>query len=120
MKHNILMATSKVTKDLLKIKEKQEKSGFLGSVGLRTDDYACTLDLTFQTLEKDEGMELCLVANYISESDRVDETSFCFERIADSISEDIDKVSGKWPVECREELEGLYGICISHNGKFIY
>lgn len=120
MKDTILMASSKVTKDLLNIKEKQEKSGFLGSVGLRTDDYACTLDLTFQTLEKDGEMQLCVVANYLSESDTVDETSFRFEQIADSISDDIDKVSKKWPEECRKELEDLYGICISHNGKFIY
>mgnify|MGYP006906329270 CR=1 FL=1 len=110
----------KVQKDLSSIREKQEKSGFLGSVGLRTDSSECTLELAFKILDKEDGPQLCLVANYLSESKDVDETSFRFEQIADSISEDIDSVSNQWPEECQSQLETLYGVCITHNSKEIY
>lgn len=115
-----LMNDSKVKEDLRVILEKQEKSGLLGSVGLRTDKHPCTLELKYEMSEQHGNNELCLMAYYKSDSTEVDEESFRLEQIADSINEDIDKVSEKWSEEAQGALENIFGICLLHNGKQIY
>ena len=60
------------------------------------------------------------MAYYKSDSTEVDEESFRLEQIADSINEDIDKVSEKWSEEAQGALENIFGVCLLHNGKQIY
>ena len=115
-----LMNDSKVKNDLQVISKKQEKSGFLGSVGLRTDKHPCTLELKYEMFEQDGDSELCLMAYYKSDSTEVDEESRRLEQIADSINEDIDQVSGKWSQEAQAALENIFGVCLLHNDKQIY
>ena len=117
-----LIKSDDVTQSLEQIRSKQEASGFLGAIGIRTDDHDCTMELSFQIIaqEGEDDPCLCLVANYTTESDEVDEESFRLEQIADSINDDLSEASSSWSQEQQDALENLYGVCIMVNGKQLY
>jgi len=120
MNIDALLNDKKVIKDLLALSKKHIGSGFVGFVGLKTDEHPCTLELKYEIFEQDGNPEICLMAYYKSDSTEVDEESSFLEKIADRITESIEEVSGSWSADAKATLEHVYGVCLLHNNKQIY
>ena len=120
MSAEILMNNQKVVQDLGDIAEKQATNGLLGAVGLVTDDHDCSLDLRYEMYEQEGEPELCLLVTFSSQSDEVDEESFRWEQIAETISEEVEIRSESWTEEAQSVLEDFYGTCLFYDGNQVY
>lgn len=116
-----LMNDSTVVSDLNRLAKEHQESGFVGFVGLRTDDHPCTLTLKFVSAAVDGQDEILLHACYESDSTEVDEESDFLEKIADRLAEDVFSSHFDWPEEAKKAFgEGIYRVFLLHNGKQLY
>ncbi len=121
MSVEILMNDSAVISDLNNVAKEHQESGFVGFVGLATDDHPCTLTLKFVSAVVDGQDEILLHACYESESTEVDEESNFLEKIADRLAEDVFSLHFDWSEQSKEAFgEGIYRVFLLHNGKQIY
>ena len=112
-------------KSLEKIKATQLKSGFLGLLGVSGDD--TTLELIFEEMKTDQDDFIPVGETYIklwasfktTRKDYVGDEHNFWERMADSISESIDKLSKKWPTDIWNP-EQFYGVGIKLNDEVVY
>jgi hypothetical protein len=112
-------------KSLEKIIATQLKSGFLGILGVSGDD--TTLELIFEEMKTDQDDFIPVGETYIklwasfetTRKDYVGDEYNYWERMADSISESIDKLSKKWPTDIWDP-EQFYGVGIKLNDEVVY
>jgi|TARA_B110000967_G_C18853005_1_gene545621 hypothetical protein len=116
-----LMNDPAVISDLNNLAAEHQKSGFVGFVGLATDDHPCTLTLKFESMVIDGKDDFLLHAYYESESTDLDEESNFLANLADRLAEDLLPLRENWSEKSIESYgAGIYTVFLFHNGKQIY
>ena len=108
-----------VQKDLETIKKVVSAGGFLGMAGIVTDDHALeSVEIKFDHVVVDGNEELCLVVDFKSDAEQVEEGATYLDRIQGKVDDALGEVIDTWGLD--DDLSDFYSIAIMHNSQLIY